>query len=218
MNKVFLYLYPIKEYTKMFLFQDDKLYDEWNIKRPLPILNECIQRRYRDKGYQIVFVLYPDRNIFGIIPQKEDKIILTDVTFDEASACYSDGTKKKNFVPRYPNEHLLLNQLSNIDELVIGGYHFSDCVKRVGETALNMGIDTTIDLDLTDLFYSLYRYEEYFQIEQYDSKRYKEYWERKLEKQGEKIEFIERQFQKMYGNPIYKFYSEETPKLKKVIN
>lgn len=47
-NKVFLYLYPIEEYTKIFLFHDDKNYDDWNVKRPFPILNECIQKRYRD--------------------------------------------------------------------------------------------------------------------------------------------------------------------------
>ena len=159
MAKVFLYLYPIEEYTKMFLFHDDKLYDDWNIKRPLPILNECIDKRYRDNGYKIVYVLYPDKNIFGITLQSQDKIIYTDVTFDEASACYSDGTHKQNFVPKYPNEQFLLNQLGHIDELVVGGYHFRDCVKRVGEAALNMGITTLVDLDLTDLFFSLYKYE-----------------------------------------------------------
>ena len=215
MNKVFLYLYPIEEYTKFFLLSDDKLYDKWNIKRPLPILNECIQKRYRDKGYQVVFALYPDKNIFGIIPKQEDKIIITDITFDEASAYYSDGTQKENFVPKYPNEQFLINQLGNIDELVIGGYHSTDCVKRVGETALNMGINTIVDLDLTDLFFSLYRNNEYFQIDQYDPKRYKEYMEQKLEQHGETKESIEQQFQKTYGNPIYGLYSDETPKLKK---
>lgn len=215
MNKVFLYLYPIEEYTKMFLFHNDELYDKMNIKRPLPILNECMQKRYRDKGYQVVFVLYPDRNIFGITPQSQDKIIYTDVTFDEASACYSDGTHKENFVPKYPNEQFLLNQLGYVDELVIGGYHFSDCVKRVEEAAMDIGMNTTIDLDLTDLFFSLYRNDEYFQIDQYDPKRYKEYWQRKLEQQGEEKEFIERQFKRMYGNSIYGFYSEETTKYKR---
>lgn len=57
LKKVFLYLYPIKEYASMFLFHDDKLYDDWKVKRPFPILNECIQKRYRDNGYQVVFVL-----------------------------------------------------------------------------------------------------------------------------------------------------------------
>ena len=99
MNKVFLYLYPILEYTKMFLFHNDETYDKWNIKRPLPILNECIEKRYRNKGYQVVYALYPDKNIFGIIPKKEDKIILTDITFDEASAYNNDGTIKKILFP-----------------------------------------------------------------------------------------------------------------------
>ena len=96
MKKVFLYLYPIKEYTEMFLFHDDKLYDELNVKRPLPILNECIQKRYRENGYQIVFVLYPDRKVFGINVKQEDKIIYTDVLFSETSAIDETGEIKKS--------------------------------------------------------------------------------------------------------------------------
>ena len=197
------------------MFHNDELYDKWNVKRPLPILNECIQKRYRDNCYQVVFALYHDKNIFGITLQPQDKIIYTDVTFDEASAYYSNGNQKENFIPKYSNEQLLLKQLGNVDKLVIGGYHFNDCVKRVGEVAWNMGINTIIDLDLTDLFFSLYRHNEYFQIEQYDSKRYKEYWQQKLEQEGEKREVIEQQFQIMYENPIYGFYSEEKTKLRK---
>ncbi len=205
MNKVFLYLYPIEEYTKMFLFRDDSYYDKWNIKRPLPILNECIQKRYRDHGFQVVFALYPDRNIYGIVPKPQDKIIYTDVTFEQASACYSDGTPKKDFVSTYPNEFLLLNQLGTIEELVIGGYHFSDCVKRVGETAFKIGIDTMIDIDLTDLFFSIYRKEDYFMLEEYNPQRYQNYWQKELEKQGERKSAIERQFQLLYDSPIYRF-------------
>lgn len=66
MNQVFLYLYPIEEYTKMFIYPDDNLYDEWKVERPLPILSECIQKRYRNNGYQVVFALYPDKKICGI--------------------------------------------------------------------------------------------------------------------------------------------------------
>lgn len=209
MHKVFLYLYPIAEYTKMFLFSNDEVYDAMSIPRPLPLLNECLQKRYRDKGYQVVFALYPDKYIFGITPKSEDKIIYTDVTFAEASAYDSEGNLKNNFIPQYPNEQFLLNQLGHIDELVVGGYHFSDCVKRVGETALNMGIPTTIDLDLTDLFFSLYKYKEYFRSDEYDPQRYKKYWEQKLEEQGEEKEFIERQFHRMYESPIYGFYHDD---------
>lgn len=100
----------------MFLFHDDNLYNEWNVKRPLPILNECIQKRYRDNGYQVVFALYPDKEIFGVIPKQEDKIIYTDILFSENSAVDENGKTKKDFIPKYPNEQLLIKQLGDIEE------------------------------------------------------------------------------------------------------
>lgn len=206
MKKVFLYLYPIEEYTKMFLFSDDKLYDEWNVKRPLPILNECIQKRYRDKGYQVVFALYPDKNIFGVIPKENDKVIYTDILFSENSAIDEHGKAKKNFIPKYSNEQLLIEQLGDVEHLVIGGYHYSDCVKRVGEIALNMGIDTLVDLDLTDLFFALYRQEGYFNIAEYNPLSYKKYVLDKAQGYGE--EFAEKHFNDLYFSPVYGFSNE----------
>lgn len=206
MKKVFLYLYPIEEYTKMFVLPDDKLYDEWNVKRPLPILNECIQKRYRDQGHQVVFVLYPDKNIFGIIPKKEDKIIYTDILFSENSASDEHEEEKRNFIPKYPNEQLLMKQLGDVEHLVIGGYHFSSCVKRMGEIALTMGINVTIDLDLTDLFFSLYEQEEYFNIKEYNPEKFKKYM---IE------ETTLKQFNLMYSSLCYGFSNEEETTFKK---
>lgn len=206
MQKIFLYLYPIKEYTEMFLFHDDKLYDEWDVKRPLPILNECIQKRYRKNGYQVVFALYPDKNIYGIDIKPDDKIISTDVLFSEASGIDESGKMKENFIPKYPNEQLLLSQLGNVDRLVIGGYHAQDCVKRVAEFALSMGIDTIIDLDLTDFFFNLYKQEEYFNIDGYNPKRYKDYVFRRAEKYGDY--FIEKHFNETYSSLAYGFNDE----------
>jgi len=87
--------------------------------------------------------------------------------------------------------------------LVIGGYHFSDCVKKVGEMSLAMGINTIIDLDLTDLFFSLYSQEDYFNIEQYNPNKYREYMLNRLAEYGEK--FAEKQFNSMYPSFIYGF-------------
>lgn len=213
MNKVFLYLYPIKEYTKVSLLSSD--YDDLN-KNPLFILNGCIQKRYRNKGFQVVFALYPDSFLYGINLQPQDKIIYTDILFKDATVSYSDGREKKNFIPKYPNEVLLINQLGPVDELVVGGYHFGDCVTKVSMAALNMRIDTLVDIDLTDLFFSLYKNEEYFKIEEYDPQRYRTYWYQKFVKLGEKKEFIDRQFQKTYNSPIYKFSLEEKQTLKRV--
>jgi len=174
MKKVFLYLYPIKEYTSMFLFHDDNLYDKWKVKRPLPILNECIEKRYRDlKNVNLAYIVEDGQKIY--IPKKEDKIIYTDILFLDNSAIDEFGNTKKNFIPKYPNLPLLIKQLGNIEELVIGGYHSSDCVKRVEEVAIKMGINTMIDFDLTDLFFGLYKQEDYFTIEQFNPNKYMEY-------------------------------------------
>ncbi len=91
------------------------------------------------------------------------------------SAIDENREEKKDFTPKYPNEQLLIKQLGDIEELVIGGYHFDSCVKSIGEVALAMGINTIVDLDLTDLFFNLYDQEDYFNIEEYSPKRYKEY-------------------------------------------
>lgn len=203
MKKVFLYLYPIEEYMEGFLFPDDRMYDEWNVERPLPILNECIQKRYRDNGYQVIFVLYPDKDIFGIIPQEQDRIIHTDILFSENSAVTEKGGTKKDFIPKYPNEQLLIEQLGNIDHLVIGGYHFSNCVKRVGEKALTMGMNLMIDLDLTDLFFNLYDKKEYFNVNEYSPEKFKRYMMQETIRYGEEI--AQRQFNLFYSDPIYGF-------------
>lgn len=213
MKKIFLYLYPIEEYTKIFLFNDDSNYDKWNIKRPLPIIDECIQKRYRDNDYEIVFALYPDRQLFGLAKKEEDKIIYTDILFSEASAYDENGKEKENFVPKYPNEMHILNQLGIIDELVVGGYHANDCVKRVAEAANELGIDTLIDLDLTDFFFNLYRKEDYFRVEEYSPKRYYEYMKAKATEYHD--ENFEEGFKKTFASDVYGFYKENADKLRR---
>ena len=203
MRKVFLYLYPIEEFTKMFLFHDDGLYDEWGVERPLPILNDTINKRYREKGYQVVYALYPDKELYGLEEKNEDMIIHTDILFSEASAYDENGNEKTNFVPKYPNERLLLQQLGSIDELVVGGYHAMDCVKRVAEVALDFGIDTLVDLDMTDLFFNVYKQKDYFDIDNYSPEKFKI---NMINKFGDRCtELEERLFDRNYSSPVYGF-------------
>ena len=213
MRKVFLYLYPIKEFVNMFLLHDDNLYDELNIPRPLPILNDTIDKRYRKKGYQVVFVLYPDKELYGIEKCDGDKIIYTDIPFSEASAYDSEGNEKKNFTPKYPNEIFLIKQLGSVDELVIGGYHVMDCVKRVAELALQSDISTLVDLDLTDLFFNVYKQNNYFNIEEYSPERFKM---NLITRNGtEESRLRERIFDRNYSSPVYGFNKEKNDKIRR---
>ena len=212
MRKVFLYLYPIEEFTKMFLFHDDSLYDEWNVERPLPILNDTINQRYREKGYQIVYALYPDKDLYGLKKSAKDLIVYTDILFSEASAYDENGVKKNNFIPKYPNEKLLLEQLGAIDKLVVGGYHVMDCVKRVAEVALSLGIDTLVDLDLTDLFFNVYKQKDYFDIKNYSPERFKI---NMINSFGdEHVELEERLFNRNYSSPVYGFTNQTSKRRK----
>lgn len=212
MNKIFLYLYPIEEYINFFLYDDD-FYHRLNIKPPLPILNECIEKRYRAKGYQIIFLLYPDKKLYGLEKKENDRIIYTDIVFTDNSAYDDNNNPKKDFIPKYPNLETLFKEIGPIDNLIIGGFHFSDCVKRVGEYALNLGINVLIDLDLTDLFFGLYKIEKYFDIDNYNPLKYKEYWYQKMQMLGESKEIIESHFNAIYNSPIYGIISKEETKI-----
>lgn len=207
MRKVFLYLYPIKEFSSVFTFSDESLYEQEGIPKPFPILNEAIDKRYREKGYEIYYALYPDKEMYGIEKKDTDKIIDTDISFSEASAIDENGNRKENFEPKYPNEMYLLNQIGDIDELVVGGYHAMDCVKKVAEVAYQIGIDTLVDLDLTDLFFNLYKKKDYFRIDEYSKERYKENSINRFGRGSLGIE--ESLFENNYSSPVYGFNKEK---------
>lgn len=190
-KKVFLYLYPIQEYMMSSITEQDEV---------IKILNKCIQRRYRDNNYDIVFALYPDKKIYGVCAKEEDKIIYTDVSFEEANSNDEKNDKKPD---KYPSEKLLIEQLGKVDKLVVGGFHAQDCVKRVGEYALKTGIDTVIDLDMTDFFFNLYKDKDYFVIESYNPTRYKKYMINKMKMCGDKL--AEKIFNRNYSNAAYGF-------------
>lgn len=202
MRKIFLYLYPIEEYSKIF-YLGDEYYDKNNIKRPFDILNAAIQKRYRDNGFQVVIALYPDKSIYGVLPQQGDRIIYTDIPFTKASGYNLDGSEKIDDEIMYPNEQSIIDQLGDVEELVVGGYHAQDCVKRVGEVALANGINTLVDLDMTDLFFNLYRQEDYFDLESYSSERFKNHMLEKMKRYG--TEFAERMFNNNYQSDVYGF-------------
>ena len=206
MNKIFLYIYPIKEYTQMFLLKDDSLYDEFKIPRPLPILNECIEKRYRSKGYKVVFVTFPEKEVFGVISKSEDNIIYADISFEQLSAYDEDGRKKENFVPMYANPQYILEQLGNVEEVILGGYHALDCVKKIAEHIQSMGITTLVDLEMTDLFFNVYK-ETYFNPEEYNIERYKENVIQKFVRMGE--EKAKERFYATYSSSVYGFSSKK---------
>lgn len=205
MKKIFLCLYPVRE----FCYDYDRLLDEDEFDHCYKVLNECIEKRYRENAYQVVFAMYPEKNIFGVIPDATDKIITTDVSFEEA-------TKKDEDKVKYPSEEYLIKQLEDFDTIVIGGFHFADCVKKVAEYCYNQGYQTLVDLDLTDLFYSVHRIREYFDIYEYNPKEYKKFMIQSMSRNLPK-EVVEKIFLNSYASPVYGMFDEEKLASKKNI-
>lgn len=204
-KKVFLYLYPIEEYFMSILRREKPA--------ELQRLNECIQKRYRDKNYEVVFALYPDKKAYGVNIKDEDKVIYTDISFEDATAIDKNGNKKLNFEPRYPSEELLIKQLGEVDKLAIGGFHIMDCVKRVGEFALNHGIDTIIDVDMTEFFFLLSKKNDYFIMDNYDPMRYKQYTIYESAMEFRNYDLTEKLFNRSYGS-IAAFGFNRTKRMK----
>lgn len=102
----------------------------------------------------------------------------------------------------------MIEQLGTIDELVVGGYHAMDCVKRIAEFALECGIDTLVDLDLTDIFFRIYKQKDYFNIENYNPERFK--LNMVYSPVKEEAEFLEMDFNKDYSSPVYGFTNESS--------
>jgi len=201
MKKVFLYLYPIKEYPSVLTFSNE-YYESHGWEKPFKVLNECIQKRYREKGYEVIFVTYPDKEIYGVDVKENDMVITTDVTFKEATGYDENGKEKPIEDVKYPSEEDMMRKVGPVDHITIGGYHFADCVKRVAEYFYSHGIDTLVDLELTDLFFTLYRKEK-FNKGEYNTGAFKERLMSSLSRYGS--EFAENQLNNMYGSPIYHF-------------
>ncbi|HAM96623.1 TPA: hypothetical protein DCP76_02385 [Patescibacteria group bacterium] len=145
MSKKLLFLYPVEEYwVNNFPFRNER-----SIKK----LETTIDLRYRQKGYEIYFATFRNRDVFQLQLQPTDHVIRVETEFFEGF--------------KYPNPEQLLNQLGDTERLVICGFHLPDCVVRMAQGAVDMKFDTLVDVELTENF--AYRSSKfYFNPEEYN--------------------------------------------------
>jgi hypothetical protein len=145
-----LYLYPIDEYI------------DWSLKlmcfsrivnEGLPslrekyaaVLNETIDCRYRQNGYQVNFAIFNDKKLSQLVDiQPNDKVLPVGMDFATHTTKRPDGTYP------YPDINYLLNQLGDFSKLRVTGFHIGDCVQRVASSALKCRLNVAIDADLTE--------------------------------------------------------------------
>ena len=117
------------------------------------ILNMVIDERYRKNDFKIFFTLLDDMQISELIDVRQtDNLIY--VGMDSKTHYTADSNGKHP----YPDRDLILNQIGEVDNLVVSGFHLNDCVKKIARRAHLRGIKTLVDEELTELFgYNLNR-------------------------------------------------------------
>ena len=202
MRKVFLCMYPIDEFIKPFIVEDEGYYASIGTKHPMPLFNQAIEKRYREKGYEVVYATFRYKPLYKGIEQKPgDSIIYADVFFNEFVAF----NPTPDFTPKYPDNQKLLEQIGPMDELVVGGFHVTDCVEKMALTASQNNIKVSIDPEMSDLFFTNYD-EDYFQIDNYNPEAFKE---RMINRYGPDFKQIgEEMLRKNFSSPFYGFSVE----------
>jgi hypothetical protein len=185
--KKLLFLYPIEEYMKVLNNPD-------TIKK----LNDTIDKRYRQKGYEVNYLVFEDKDVANLKIDNKDCILKTDITFK------THTTPIEEDVYPYPSNKHIEKELGKVDELVVCGFHSQDCVKRVANHFYNLGVNTLVDLELTELFRVLSsRY--YFDEEAYNLANVIEYAEAEIAfLYGEDFPREIFNMDKMYNEPYFK--------------
>ena len=158
-NKAFVFLYPIPqiidweiENNKNSFGNNEKTFGKVYERT----INQCIDLRYRKRGFNINYAIFDDCIVSDIINiNLNDRIIKVGLNFDM-------HTSKKE----YPDQDFILNQLGDIDTLRVAGFHMWDCVEKLAKRAHERKLNTLIDEDLTEFFPSRIN-DESFRVEIY---------------------------------------------------
>ena len=148
MKKIFVLLFPQQEYL-----------EERNDPKSF---NNCIQKRYLEKGYEFYVVKYKDSDL-GFVSLTPNKIIEANITFKESTPYFTQNWQYANFKDLAQK----LN-LSGDDEVVVGGFHCNDCVEKFAKEIYSLNQNTMIDSDLTELFWGVSKYIEGWDINNYN--------------------------------------------------
>ena len=145
---ILLVLYPIYPYAYTLIGPQEP----YEIKKKFgQIYQRLIDKRYTD--FKKIWVMFSDEDY----PEKPDMSRLWEginiKTNDILSACgvtFDDLCYKKI----YPNPERIIRICPQpIEKLIIGGFHFWDCVEKTAQYAYENKIDVLVDDDLTEFFF-----------------------------------------------------------------
>ncbi len=144
-----LVLYPIQVFVDSYVPKELPLETR---RRYAEIYQRLLRGRYPD--FRVVWIMFscplgkPDMSQLwdGILIKESDIVGACGVTFDKF--CKEEI---------YPDPQVILNFCPEPEELIIGGFHFGDCVERVAKYAHEKEINVLVDDNLTEHFFKITR-------------------------------------------------------------
>jgi hypothetical protein len=139
--KEFIYLFPIPEYTDVTCNPTRPDREQYET-----VLNEAIDKRYRQQGFGINYVIFDGHAITDAVKiQSTDRIIEVGMDFKTHTTKKPDGTYE------YPDFASILALLGNPEVVRIAGFHLWSCVEELAKRAYEQGSDVLVDEDLTEI-------------------------------------------------------------------
>lgn len=151
MKKLFILLFPQKEYVTGYFTEED-----------ISLFNDCIKKRYINKGYDFCVATFKNSDL-GIVNFNPNKVVYADITFEESSPYTCKECRYADF--KNLAEKVGVDKYDNV---AVGGFHCYDCVVKFANEIYVINPNVIIDTDLTELFRNAYRYKEIFNIEKFN--------------------------------------------------
>lgn len=153
--KVFLFLYPTTEY-----FESCWRFPVGQKERARELLgyfNRVVEARYRQRGYAVYWLCFSS---IGDSSRSDKNGVYSPVEVAERDTIISAGVDFRTHCAekRYADPSYVFAQLpSSLEELWIGGFHYWDCVCKMGRYAYYVaGLKgkVKVDEDLNERFFS----------------------------------------------------------------
>lgn len=150
--KLFLMVYPIEVYLTAI---KDNFLDQSDWDQVMDRFNELINLRYREKGFTIVHVVPTlDGETEALEFAREIDMQPGDVKLLNLVR----GHYVRNFHKGYLLSDLYAIVRDNpVEESVVGGFHRRKCVTAMADFLDSLGLDASIDPDLTEEFFRHWR-------------------------------------------------------------
>lgn len=195
MKKTIVILFPQKEYLL-------------SSQKDVSLFNDCIKQRYLDNDYELVVVKYKGSDL-GIITLEPKKIIDANITFKQS---LKEGSEDWQYADFKKLASILCEE--EYSRIIIGGFHCFDCVEKFANEVYKINPNTIVDKDLTEVFWSVSKYQDNWDIKNYNAQQN---FENILYADRFAPPDFMRRLLKKYENPIWGIKSEYLEKIKEKI-